>query len=83
LETELGETAPDIARLQQHSCHPSAMAGVTDKTTFEKCNVEHGREDIDELEPIGFPGQTVFVFPLGSVHFCQKTVTLANKKIFI
>ena len=45
------------------------MARISNKTTFEECDVENGRIEIDKLEDEYFECQIVIKLGLRSVHF--------------
>ncbi len=42
---------------------------IANKSALEKCYVEDGRVEIDELEDENFKGQVVVEFGLSAMHF--------------
>jgi len=52
------------------------MARISNKTTFEECDVENGRIEIDKLEDEYFECQIVIKLGLRTMHFCKKKMTM-------
>ena len=54
------------------------MAGISNKTTFEECNVENGRIEIDKLEDEYFERQIIIKLGLCTMHFCKNKMLMID-----